>query len=207
MTNIYIYILYLPRCPRNNRVNSRENARASSFYTKTTSGRRGGGRCLHRSFLYLFRTRNRGRLRFQLSSLIFHAFTVWDDEGRGGRGRRKRKRKRVPCCCSPSVDGAALSVLCSRAARVFLPRAKGKQKTNYKDGAIMWPFPPDCVHTQGTLDIERIIGVYSSGWTTFFPFGTTICFLLFLVQVFCPGFLRFFSFERLYYEKYKTIFH
>lgn len=27
-----------------------------------------------------------------------------------------------------------LSVLCSRAAQVFLPRAKGKQKTNYKDG-------------------------------------------------------------------------
>lgn len=70
-------------------------------------------------------------------TLVTHFSCVYRLGRRGERGRRKRKRKRVPCCCSPSVDGAALSVLCSRAARVFLPRAKGKQKTNYKDGAIM----------------------------------------------------------------------
>lgn len=86
------------------------------------------------------------------------------------RGRRKRKRKRVPLLlfAVSRWSGSFRPLFQGRAS--FLAAGQGETKDKLQRRAIMWPFPPDCVHTQGTLDIGRIIGVYSSGWTTFFLF-------------------------------------
>lgn len=68
-----------------------------------------------------------GRLRFQLSSLIFHAFTAREGGGGGGKGSR----------CSLLFAVSSMERLFPSfvlGPQVFLPRAKGKQKTNYKDG-------------------------------------------------------------------------
>lgn len=68
-----------------------------------------------------------GRLRFQLSSLIFHAFTARGGGGGGGKGSR----------CSLLFAVSSMERLFPSfvlGPQVFLPRAKGKQKTNYKDG-------------------------------------------------------------------------
>lgn len=68
-----------------------------------------------------------GRLRFQLSSLIFHAFTARAGGGGGGKGSR----------CSLLFAVSSMERLFPSfvlGPQVFLPRAKGKQKTNYKDG-------------------------------------------------------------------------
>lgn len=106
------------------------------FYedARTTTRRRSGGLNIDRPTVSLpVSDTETGRPRFQLSSLIFHAFTARGREERR-EGEEEEEKEAGSLLFAVSSMERPLSVLCSRAAQVFLPRAKGKQKTNYKDG-------------------------------------------------------------------------
>lgn len=80
----------------------------------------GGLISIGQPFLYLFRTRNRPS---SFPTLVTHFSCVYRERRRG----RRRKRKPVFPVVRRQFDGAALSVLCSRAAS-FLAAGQGETK-------------------------------------------------------------------------------
>lgn len=117
------------------------------FYedARTTTRRRSGGLNIDRPTVSLpVSDTETGRPRFQLSSLIFHAFTARGREERREGGRR-RKRKRVPCC-SPSVRWSGLFPSFVLGPHKFSCRGPRGNKRQITKTAIMWPFPPDSVY-------------------------------------------------------------
>lgn len=116
------------------------------FYedARTTTRRRSGGLNIDRPTVSLpVSDTETGRPRFQLSSLIFHAFTARGREERRRGGRRKRKR--VPCC-SPSVRWSGLFPSFVLGPHKFSCRGPRGNKRQITKTAIMWPFPPDSVY-------------------------------------------------------------
>lgn len=136
------------------------------FYedARTTTRRRSGGLNIDRPTVSLpVSDTETGRPRFQLSSLIFHAFTARGREERREGGRR-RKRKRVPCC-SPSVRWSGLFPSFVLGPHKFSCRGPRGNKRQITKTAIMWPFPPDSVYIYihiYTQSLVRIMGGNSS---------------------------------------------
>ena len=135
------------------------------FYedARTTTRRRSGGLNIDRPTVSLpVSDTETGRPRFQLSSLIFHAFTARGREERRRGGRRKRKR--VPCC-SPSVRWSGLFPSFVLGPHKFSCRGPRGNKRQITKTAIMWPFPPDSVYIYihiYTQSLVRIMGGNSS---------------------------------------------
>lgn len=174
------------------------------FYedARTTTRRRSGGLNIDRPTVSLpVSDTETGRPRFQLSSLIFHAFTARGREERRRGGRRKRKR--VPCC-SPSVRWSGLFPSFVLGPHKFSCRGPRGNKRQITKTAIMWPFPPDSVYiythiyTESCTDYGRKFlagpspqqaSLFSSIYKTFLSSISIFSTKLLYYQLFLPSYL------------------